>query len=126
VAVRYQQADMPPSAPGRGPAAPEVKYRVQRCARQLGQPALVGDEGIWAGHKATIVVVQAQDNANQVIGYVFYGNCSNSNPATEDTAQWEQRVNKPAPQSSPDSTPVPRVGGTSPETTNSRSESVES
>jgi hypothetical protein len=125
MALSYQRFDMAPSAPGRGPAAPEVKYRVQRCARQLGQPALAGDEGMWAGHKATIVVVAAQDNANQVIGYVFYGNCSNSSPATEDTAQWEQRVNKPAPQSNPDSTPVPRVGGTSPSASSSRSESVE-
>jgi hypothetical protein len=122
----YRRFDMQAAPPGRGPADPEVKYRVQRCATQLHSAALAGDEGIWAGHKATIVVTQAPDNANQVIGYVFYGNCNKSAPATAETAQWEQRVDKPS--ASPDansSAPVKRVGGTSPGTDGSRSESYE-
>ena len=120
----FRRFDAQAAAPGRGPAAPEVKYRVQRCAHQLGTTALAGDEGTWAGHKATIVVTPTPDNPNQVIGYVFYGNCSASAPATEDNAQWEQRVNKPAAAPAPASTPVPRVGGTSPDSNVTRSESA--
>jgi hypothetical protein len=70
------------------------------------------------------VVTPTPDNPNQVIGYVFYGNCSQSNPASEDSAQWEQRVNKPAAAPEPAATPVPRVGGTSPDSDITRSESA--
>jgi hypothetical protein len=130
LAISYydqRQADIAAAAaPGRGPAAPEVKYRVQRCAQQLGTTALAGDEGTWGGQKATIVVTPTPDNPNQVIGYVFYGNCSAGNPATEANAQWQQRVNKPAATPETDSSaPVKRVGGTEPGSNGSRSESFE-
>jgi hypothetical protein len=127
MAISYfetRQVDAQATAPGRGPASPEVKYRVQRCATQLGTTALAGDEGTWGGHKATIVVTPTPDNPNQVIGYVFYGNCNASNPASEANAQWEQRVNKPAADRPTASTPVPRVGGTSPDSSISRSKSA--
>jgi len=70
------------------------------------------------------VVTPTPDNPNQVIGYVFYGNCTKYAPATADTAQWEQRVDKPAPDANRQSAPVKRVGGTSP-TDGARSESFE-
>jgi anti-sigma factor RsiW len=129
LAISYydqRQADIAAAqAPGRGPASPEVKYRVQRCATQLGTTALAGDEGTWGGHKATIVVTPT-DNPNQVMGYVFYGNCSASSPASEANAQWEQRVNKPSAAPDADSSaPVKRVGGTEPGSNGSRSESRE-
>ncbi len=126
MAISYfeaRQFDNAAAAPGRGPASPEVKFRVQRCAKQLGTTALAGDEGTWNGHKATIVVTPTSDNPNQVMGYVFYGNCAASAPASEDTAQWVQRVNKPSANPAPQSTPVPRVGGTSPDSSITRSES---
>jgi hypothetical protein len=123
----YHQVDMPPAGPGpgRGPADPEVKSRVQRCAAQLGTTAIAGDEGMWGGRKATVIVVPTQDNPNQVIGYVFYGNCTKYNPATPDTAQWEQRVDKPAPATNAQSAPVQRVGGTSPDSDVTTSELLE-
>jgi hypothetical protein len=122
----YRRFDAAPTAPGRGPADPEVKFRVQRCATQLNTTALAGDEGLWAGKKATIVVTPNPDNANQVIGYVFYGNCAKSSPVTADDAQWQQRVDKPSANPSANSSaPVKRVGGTSPGTAGSRSESLE-
>jgi hypothetical protein len=122
----YRRFDAAPTAPGRGPADPEVKFRVQRCAQQLNTTALAGDEGLWAGKKATILVTPNPENANQVIGYVFYGNCAKSSPVTADDAQWQQRVDKPsADPSANSSAPVKRVGGTSPDTDGSRSESFE-
>ncbi|MGQ0625315.1 MAG: hypothetical protein ACT4PP_11795 [Sporichthyaceae bacterium] len=82
--------------PVRGPASPELQERVRRCAAQLNTSALAGDAGTWKGKAATIVVVPNPDSDTQVIGYVFYGECSVTEPVTAKDAQWVQPVSKPA------------------------------
>jgi hypothetical protein len=65
------------------------------------------------------VVVQS-DNANQVIGYVFYGECRGAaNPAQ---TPWSQPVDKPGTGSAAQSTTQPkRVGAVTPSQTQVKS-----
>jgi hypothetical protein len=102
-----------PQEPGRGPAENRYQQRVKRCAQQLGKLAIAGDIGRWEGKEATIVVVESP-NPDQVDGYVFYGNCSNDRPVTAESAQWTQRVDKPAPESESTPTPARRTGSYQP------------
>jgi hypothetical protein len=53
-------------------------------------------------------VVTPSENPDQVNGYVFFGNCGPDTSAQ--TAEWTQRVNRPAEEPAPTSTPVRRVG----------------
>ncbi|MGQ0845933.1 MAG: hypothetical protein ACT4QF_17560 [Sporichthyaceae bacterium] len=104
--VSYPRRDLTPVDAERGPAPENVQSRVQRCAEQLRATAIAGDVGVWQGRKATIVVVDSED-PNQVNGFVFYGNCPKKRPVTAQSAQWEQRVDRPAPAAAPAATPAP-------------------
>ena len=109
-------AQQMPQQPGRGPAEARFQNRVERCAAQIGykDKAIAGDIGTWQGKQATIVVVPSP-NESQVDGYVFYGGCPNDKPVTAESAQWTQRVDRPAPDSSePTPTPVRRTGSIQP------------
>lgn len=101
--------------PGRGPAQARFQERVKRCGEQLGfkDRVIAGDIGRWEGKQATIVVVPSP-NANQVDGYVFYGNCSADRKVSAESAQWTQRVDKPAPDAEPGPTPLRRTGSVQP------------
>jgi hypothetical protein len=91
-------AAMDPNA--HGPASFDVEARVLRCAALTHRQALAGDDAFWGDRKATIVVVQS-DNPNQVMGYVFYGECNQrSGPVTAQDSPWEQQVDKPGTQPS--------------------------
>ncbi|MGQ0467121.1 MAG: anti-sigma factor family protein [Sporichthyaceae bacterium] len=104
----------------RGPAAEKFQDRVKRCASQLGADAIAGDFGTWKDKPATIIVLQSE-NPDQVDGYVFYGTCSEDKPITAQSAQWQQRVNKPARDAAPEPTPVRRVGSVQQGTVDSQS-----
>jgi hypothetical protein len=94
-----------------GPASFAVQARVLRCAALTHRQAIAGDSGLWGDKAATIVVVQS-DSPDQVIGYVFYGECSHSGPVTTQESPWEQRVDKPGTQpATPPTSPSKRVGG---------------
>jgi hypothetical protein len=97
-AVAFGRPAIEGSAPARGPATTEVQSLERRCAGEISAPALAGDEGTWLDRKATIVIVPS-DNHEQVVGYVFYGDCTTKGPAPAAAAttdiQWQQRVNKP-------------------------------
>ncbi len=92
---------------GRGPAEDKSENRVKRCAAALGVKAIAGDIALWKDQQATIVVTESE-NPEQVNGYVFYGNCGPGTSAQ--TAEWTQRVNRPADNPEPSATPVRRVG----------------
>ncbi|MGQ0845932.1 MAG: hypothetical protein ACT4QF_17555 [Sporichthyaceae bacterium] len=109
-----------PSDAGRGPSTESFQDRVKRCASQLGTQAIAGDRGLWQGREATIVVT-GSDDPNQVNGFVFYGSCPDQRPVTAQSAQWEQRVNKPSRAPEPEATPVRRVGSVQDGQTRSRS-----
>lgn len=66
-----------------------------RCASEIPGRAIAGDEGTWLDRPATIVVVPS-DHADQVVGYVFYGDCTKKGPATASDYEWKQQVDNPA------------------------------
>lgn len=111
-AVAFARPAVEKSTPARGPASTEVQALVRRCAAEIPAPALAGDEGTWLDRKATIVIVPS-DNHEQVVGYVFYGDCTTKGPAPAATAvsdiQWQQRVNKPTAEQ-PATTKSKRLG----------------
>jgi hypothetical protein len=80
-----------------GPASFDVEARVLRCAALTHRPAIAGDAGYWGDQPATIVIVQSP-NQNQVMGYVFYGECNQRGPVTAQQSPWEQTVDKPGTQ----------------------------
>jgi len=82
------------TTPPGGSSAAEVKARVLRCAAEIPGRAIAGDEGTWLDRPATIVVVPS-DHADQVVGYVFYGDCTKRGPATASDYEWKQQVNNP-------------------------------
>lgn len=121
-AAFFQQPQVP-QQPGRGPAEARLQARVMRCAEQIGfkDKVIAGDIGTWENRDATIVVVQSP-NPEQVDGYVFWGNCSKDKPVTAESAQWTQRVDKPAENSTdPSPTPLRRTGSVQPASVDSTS-----